>query len=309
MKKKIIFGVIFGCGLIAGVAMAAPGEYWEVTTKMDMAGMPFPMPATTTKVCIPVGSENDPRVTAGRKDKNCEMTDIRTVGNKTTWKMRCDNKGDIMTGDGEITRSSGAYQGKTHLSGQMDGEPVEMNQTYNGRKIGGACDTAAPPPALAGAKSQMEQACRVSGSSGGQLVYAAHMFLSPDSLCTDHKEQYCETVRSMAATDKETYGALAQYGKQGGPASDVAKACGIDLEAARQQLCRANSKSDFSFLEQNCPAEAKAYMEAKRREEERGRSYTGRSYTSSTSSAPAPQNNPVDSVLEGAKKLKGIFGF
>jgi len=135
------------------------------------------------------------------------------------------------------------------------------------------------------------------------------MFLSPDSLCTDHKEQYCETVRSMAATDKETYGALVQYGKQGGPASDVAKACGIDLEAARQRLCLANSKSDFSFLKQYCPAEAKAYMEAKRREEELGRSYTGRSYTSSTSSAPAPQNTPVDSVLEGAKKLKGIFGF
>ena len=90
-------------GLLSVAAYAAPGEYWEVTNKMEMPGMPFAMPATTTKVCIPKGSENNPEKTSG--DKSCKMTDIKTVGNKTTWKARCDRDGEVMTGVGEQTTS------------------------------------------------------------------------------------------------------------------------------------------------------------------------------------------------------------
>ena len=97
-------------GFMSAAAYAAPGEYWEVTNKMEMPGMPFAMPATTQKVCISKGSESNPEKTSG--DKSCKMTDVKTVGNKTTWKARCDRDGEIMTG------SRRANHQRQRLSGQ-----------------------------------------------------------------------------------------------------------------------------------------------------------------------------------------------
>ena len=112
-----IFGMLTGLFSIA--TYAAPGEYWEITNKMEMPGMPFAMPATTTKVCISKGGEKDPQKTSG--DKDCKMTDVKTVGNKTTWKARCDHNGEVMTGTGEQTTTDNGYEGKMRFSGKSQG--------------------------------------------------------------------------------------------------------------------------------------------------------------------------------------------
>jgi hypothetical protein len=116
---------------------AAPGEYWEITTKMDMPGMPMAMPATTVKVCIPKGAERDPKYTAG---KGCVISDLKTSGNKTSWSMRCDQEGQIMTGTGEMTGTPDNSQGKMHLVGSGK-QAFEMNQTYASKRLGGSCNT------------------------------------------------------------------------------------------------------------------------------------------------------------------------
>ena len=33
------------------------GEYWEVTSKMEIPGMPFAMPVSSSKVCVTKGGE------------------------------------------------------------------------------------------------------------------------------------------------------------------------------------------------------------------------------------------------------------
>ena len=69
MKKFVIVGVMLcSSGFGGAKAQAAPGEFWEITSKMEMAGMPFAMPETTSRICIPTGSESDPRMAAGGKD-------------------------------------------------------------------------------------------------------------------------------------------------------------------------------------------------------------------------------------------------
>ena len=85
---------------LSGVVFAAPGEYWEISTKMEMPGMPMAMPATTMTVCVPIGAERDPRHST---DKNCVVSDVVHSGTKTSWKMRCDHNGDIMNGSGQMT--------------------------------------------------------------------------------------------------------------------------------------------------------------------------------------------------------------
>lgn len=47
--------------LAASSAWAAPGEWWEITTRTEMAGMPFSMPETKMRVCIEKGAGSDAR--------------------------------------------------------------------------------------------------------------------------------------------------------------------------------------------------------------------------------------------------------
>ena len=82
------------CALVASTVAAAVDMQeglWEITTRMEMPGMPFPMPAMTNKVCIGKGEEKNPG--KSKEDKDCEMTDVKTSGNKTSWKMRCTHDG------------------------------------------------------------------------------------------------------------------------------------------------------------------------------------------------------------------------
>lgn len=134
MNKQLVAFLAFMSASLSLAAYAAPGEYWEVTTKTEMPGMPFAMPAMTHKVCIPKGGEKDPGKTSG--DKDCQMTDVKTAGNKTTWKVRCDRNGEVMTGSGEQTTSPGAYQGKMQFSGKSGGRDVNMSSVFSGKRVG-----------------------------------------------------------------------------------------------------------------------------------------------------------------------------
>jgi hypothetical protein len=136
--RKLFKIAMLSAGLSVSVlGHAAPGEYWEITTKMDMPGMPMAMPATTVKVCIPKGAERDPKYTAG---KGCVISDVKTSGNKTSWSMRCDQEGQIMSGTGEMSGTPDNSQGKMHLVGSGK-QAFEMNQTYASKRLGGSCNT------------------------------------------------------------------------------------------------------------------------------------------------------------------------
>ncbi len=60
-----ILGIL--TGLLSTAASAAPGEYWEITNKMEMPGMPFAMPATTAKVLHCQGQRKQSRKNSGDK--------------------------------------------------------------------------------------------------------------------------------------------------------------------------------------------------------------------------------------------------
>ncbi|MDO8754231.1 MAG: DUF3617 family protein, partial [Anaerolineales bacterium] len=98
MKKTLTLSFALFVGALSTAAVGAPGEWWEVAAKMEMPGMPFTMPSTTTKVCIAKGAVNDPN--QSMHDKECKMTDVKTSGNKTSWKMRCVRDGEVMNGTG-----------------------------------------------------------------------------------------------------------------------------------------------------------------------------------------------------------------
>jgi hypothetical protein len=138
MKKPIITCLFFAASTFSVSAFSATGEYWEATSKMEMEGMPFAMPATTRKVCVAKGSERDPRQSAPNKD--CKMSDINFSGNKTSWKIRCNHDGNITEGTGEFTHGSDSYQGKMLMKSTSHGELMTMTMALSGKRIGGSCE-------------------------------------------------------------------------------------------------------------------------------------------------------------------------
>jgi len=126
--------------LVAGPAAAQAGkadpqgkdELWDVTSKMEMAGMPFAMPPQTRRVCAAKGNDAEtiPR------NEGCTVVEAKRVGNKLEYKMACKGGKNDYTATGETTWSGSGYEGRMRMNGKMDGQPMDMTMTYNGTRAG-----------------------------------------------------------------------------------------------------------------------------------------------------------------------------
>jgi len=138
-------GVVVSTVALAAYCLpaAAQGtdELWEITMKMEMPGMPMAIPPQVSKVCVAKGANDENFVP--KQQGECKSVDSKRVGNKYTFRMVCDGK-NKMTANGEITFKDGAYDGRMEMAGMMEGQPMNMNQTYAGKRVG-TCT--APPKA------------------------------------------------------------------------------------------------------------------------------------------------------------------
>ena len=142
MKKCILF-FITALAFIYFMTVPAPADasepniqegMWELTTKIEMDGMPSDMPrqefvhtqCLTRDDYVPQGPQ-----TSGSSG-DCEIRDVRTSGDTVTWTMRCDTGQGEMTGKGRITYSGAAFEGRIDVV--MSG--MKMKQHLKGRRIG-----------------------------------------------------------------------------------------------------------------------------------------------------------------------------
>lgn len=121
------FPLVFSTGAVAADAMR-PG-LWEITTSVEMPGMPYQPPPQTMRHCY---TEQDVKESPVPKDDTCRITDLKTAGNKTTWKMECTGEA-ASKGEGEMVYfGDSAYEGKNRM--QMQG--MLMMTKYKGKRIG-----------------------------------------------------------------------------------------------------------------------------------------------------------------------------
>src|SRR3990172_3705556 len=110
--KELLSGMVLLAAMSPTSALAAGSdELWEMTTKMDMPGMP--MPAMTQTVCLRKGESYKPGKVPHQK--NCEMTDLKVSGNKTTWKMHCTGR-DAMEARGGVKRGAERMHGTIKMA-------------------------------------------------------------------------------------------------------------------------------------------------------------------------------------------------
>ena len=70
---------------------------WEITTNMEMPGMPMQIPPRTIRHCYKAEDLKDTK-DALPTDKNCKLDDLRQSGNTAHWKVSCKTESGPMVG-------------------------------------------------------------------------------------------------------------------------------------------------------------------------------------------------------------------
>ncbi|HEV8552288.1 MAG TPA: DUF3617 family protein [Casimicrobiaceae bacterium] len=125
-------GIVLAFALAASLPASAQGkdDLWEVSTKMEMAGMPMAMPAQTNRFCIGKNRKDEEFVP---KQGDCRMVESKRVGNKFTYKMDCAGNAPA-TVDGAITFANNTYDGQMRMTMKQTNHTMDI--TFTGKRIG-----------------------------------------------------------------------------------------------------------------------------------------------------------------------------
>ena len=127
----------------AAVFAAAPdfkeGE-WDVTYRMEVLGMPFPMPPITARKTMCLTKDNYVPDNA-QEGQDCKVSEQKVSGNTVSWTMRCQSREGMIEGQGKITYKGERYDGVMDakmISAGNPGTPIRYKYNMNGQRLG-AC--------------------------------------------------------------------------------------------------------------------------------------------------------------------------
>ena len=129
---RVCAGIVLALALAASLPASAQGkdDLWEISSKMEMPGMPMAMPAQTSRVCIGKNRKDEEFVP---KQGDCRMVESKRVGNKFTYKMDCSGKLAAIV-DGAITFGDNTYDGRMHMAMKQTSDAMDM--TFTGKRVG-----------------------------------------------------------------------------------------------------------------------------------------------------------------------------
>lgn len=250
-----VLGFLLACSATVvpvAIAQQGSGVKYRVSSKMEMVGMPFAMPAHTTEVCGPKNAAAESLVP--RQD-NCSVLDYRVTGNKANFRVVCTGK-DAMTGAGEFEMlGANGYRGKMTMA--ADGEQMVMN--FDGKRLGD-CDYGKEGP-QAKANEMMAKSCgEMLKESGAGLILVGAQFTAAGGMCLPQKAPYCRKLTPLANDLKllrETEASQAAIRQQGGVMAsqwDSFQGCGLSRTNILAKNCaKADSVGDYDFISALCP--------------------------------------------------------
>lgn len=248
-------GIAITLLVVAGAALAQPGrgmptktfkvggpdELWDVTMKMEMPGMA--MPAQSFQSCLKKDRKGEDAIP---KQDNCKTTDVKVVGNKTSFTIECTGK-DPMTGRGEITATPTAYDGKMQIKSTGRGGEMEMTQIFSGKKVGACTDETEKVIASVQAQGAAEVA-KACAEMSDKLYYQA--FVDKGALCEAQRKPFCDKVGGMARDMREPAGFRTVLAKANVEAIQGSfQACKLDYPGIAKAACsKASAAKDWAFV-------------------------------------------------------------
>lgn len=107
---------------------------WEITTQVQMKGMPQQMPPTTFRQCI---TQSDPVVKNQDKNFECKTVSLKTSGNTVSYAVECKGREGTMFTEGKNTYTGSSMSGTASTSFKMKGQPaMQINSKMSGKYVG-----------------------------------------------------------------------------------------------------------------------------------------------------------------------------
>ena len=291
------FALIAAClaAVLPGAAAAQNnGELWEISSQMNMPGMPAGMGAQTQRVCQ--GDDPTARAKQDKERQECKITDQKRTATRLTMTMDCPQGTMVIEQNYNAARTE--FKGSMKFSGK-DGD---FTMVTSGRKVG-TCNVqeanrereakiaavqkqAAEGQAQAAAaqKQQNERqikecAAAVDTMQFGRLGMYGQCYKSADPNCKSilqtSSQMYPQVSKSCNARVVEfckRYQTQEGFLKAGAD-ENAAKMCGVSTAAIKAAQCpRAAKSGSLEFLGRYCPEEAKPIAQ----EHCAGRDYTSK---------------------------------
>ncbi|HEY3074503.1 MAG TPA: DUF3617 family protein [Burkholderiales bacterium] len=335
------------CASMSGAGAAGNDELWEITSQMNMPGMPAGMGARTAQVCTEKGDQKK-AMTQGN-DK-CKVTDLKQSGNSVHMAMSCPEGDAVMDTTYNAARTE--YKGTMKMTSRQG----EMTMTMNGRKVG-SCDAkqaqkerdaemAATSAQIE--RSQAQSAAMLAKMQDDQIKECAeavetmqvkklglyercnsgkeHAEACASQLKSEHSKRSATACMANAAEYCKRYQTMEGFTKAKG-SEDGAATCKLSSATLKASFCpRAAQTENLAFLGRFCPVEAKPIAVAHCA----GRGYTSKvkdKYTEfcglvvaksdlEDEDKPAQKKDAkaqitesvTQGVTQGVNKLKGLFG-
>ena len=109
ITKALAVLIVWLASMVCAHADSSPAMQeglWEITTELEMEGMPMKMPPTTFTQCLKKGQAVPMDQKPGQQ---CKIKDVTTEGSTTRWSVECSGSGGQMTGKGTASRK-GKYE-------------------------------------------------------------------------------------------------------------------------------------------------------------------------------------------------------
>jgi hypothetical protein len=91
MKKNVIVLAAVAFVALSCISVFAASEMregmWEITSSIDMPGMPVKVPPTVVRHCYTKEDVQDQKKVVANKNTDCTVTDMKKSGSKVTWKV------------------------------------------------------------------------------------------------------------------------------------------------------------------------------------------------------------------------------
>jgi hypothetical protein len=135
MKKSIAIVFVLLSFMWTACAWAQLKDgLWEITSQVEMKGMPQKMPPTTFRQCI---TKNDPVPKSQDKSFECKVTHQKLTGGTVSYTVECKGKEGEMTTTGKNTYAGSTMDGSASVSFKMKGQPeMQMASKTKGKYIG-----------------------------------------------------------------------------------------------------------------------------------------------------------------------------
>jgi len=275
MKTRFAISVLFLLLPFACIA-ADDGELWEVTTQMNIPGMPAGMAGMgggAQRVC----TGKDPKEDATRRPdmQKCKVVDSKQTATRFTVTMSCP--------DGQAVIDQTYNAARTEYKGTMTmkSKDGDMVMNMSGRKVG-TCDVQqarkaredkaakmkgeAEAAAAAGAKMQADQMKSMTAQVTKACDEAtanmdARRFPKEQMAATGMPKEAvaaCDARRKELCTNFQTEAGFSRASTHQGNLKAAGELCAVQPDKLKASLCgNALKNESLNFLSRQCPAEVK----------------------------------------------------